>query len=59
VPQSHESLSRAIALMKQYKDIPTDFADDVLAAPAEDAVAIKGFKAYQIHRIRSFKIWQG
>lgn len=64
VPQSRESLSRAIALMGKYKDIPMDFADATLVSLAEDTgiqevftLDIKGFQAYRIHGKKSFKIW--
>ncbi|MBI4844809.1 MAG: PIN domain-containing protein [Nitrospirae bacterium] len=66
VPQSHESLSRAIALMEKYKDIPMDFADATLVAMAEEAAIdevftldIKGFRAYRIYGRKSFRIWPG
>jgi predicted nucleic acid-binding protein len=36
VPQSMESLSRAVALMERYKDIPMDFADATLVSFAEE-----------------------
>lgn len=64
VPQSMESLSRAIALMEKYRDIPMDFADATLVALAEDAgidevftLDRRGFNAYRIHGKKGFKVW--
>lgn len=64
VPQSHESLSRAIMLMEKYKDTPMDFADATLVVLAEETdidevftLDIKGFQSYRIHGRKSFKIW--
>jgi predicted nucleic acid-binding protein len=64
VPQSIESLSRAIILMEKYEDIPMDFADATLVALAEETgidevftLDIKGFNSYRIHGKRAFKIW--
>ena len=64
VPQSHESLSRAIILMEKYNDIPMDFADATLVVLAEEAdidevftLDIKGFQAYRIHGRKAFRIW--
>jgi len=66
VPQSHESLSRAIILMEKYKDIPMDFADATLVTLAEEAdveeiftLDMRGFQAYRIHGRKSFKIRPG
>ena len=66
VPQSHESLSRAIVLMEKYNDIPMDFADATLVVLAEEAdidevftLDVKGFRAYRIHGRRSFTISPG
>lgn len=36
IPQSTESLSRAIILMEKYQDIPMDFADATLVVLAEE-----------------------
>src|SRR3990170_2578507 len=36
VPQSKESLARAIVLMEKYRDIPMDFADATLVILAEE-----------------------
>ena len=64
VPQSMESLSRAIALMERYKDIPMDFADATLVSLAEETgihevftLDVKGFSAYRIHGRKTFKLW--
>ena len=66
VPQSPESLSRAVVLMEKYKDIPMDFADATLVALAEETeidevftLDIRGFSTYRIHGKRSFKVWPG
>lgn len=64
VPQSIESLSRAIALMERYKDIPMDFADATLVSLAEETgidevftLDRRGFSAYRIHGKKLFKVW--
>ncbi|MBI5407956.1 MAG: PIN domain-containing protein [Nitrospirae bacterium] len=64
VPQSPESLSRAVVLMEKYKDIPMDFADATLVTLAEETsidevftLDIKGFSAYRIHGKRPFIVW--
>ena len=64
VPQSLESLSRAIMLMGKYKDIPMDFADATLVVLAEETgideiftLDIRGFSAYRIHSRKAFKVW--
>lgn len=64
VPQSIESLSRAIALMERYKDLPMDFADSTLVSLAEETgvdeiftLDKRGFSVYRIHGKKSFKIW--
>ncbi len=64
VPQSAASLSRAIALMEKYKDVPMDFADATLVTLAEEAdvdevftLDLRGFNSYRIHGKRHFKIW--
>lgn len=66
VPQSHESLSRAIILMEKYKDIPMDFADATLVTLAEETdideiftLDMRGFQTYRIHGKKSFTIWPG
>ncbi len=63
VPQSPESLSRAIIRMEKYKDIPMDFADATLVTLAEETgidevftLDIRGFSAYRIHGKKGFKI---
>jgi predicted nucleic acid-binding protein len=64
IPQSLQSLSRAIILMEKYKDIPMDFADATLVVLAEETgindvftLDIRGFSIYRIHRKKMFKIW--
>ena len=64
VPQSSESLSRAIALMEKYRDIQMDFADATLVSLAEEAgieevftLDRRGFSSYRIHGRRVFMIW--
>lgn len=64
VPQSTESLSRAMVLMDKYKDILMDFADATLVTLAEDTdindiftLDRKGFNSYRIHGKRAFKIF--
>ncbi len=63
VPQSMESLSRAVALMEKYKDIPMDFADATLVSLAEETgthevftLDIRGFSTYRIQGKKAFKI---
>jgi len=64
VPQSIESLSRAIILMGKYQDIPMDFADATLVTLAEElgidevfTLDIRGFSAYRIRGKKAFKVW--
>ena len=63
VPQSTESLARAVTLMEKYKDIPMDFADATLVVLAEAAgidevftLDLKGFSTYRIQGRKSFKV---
>lgn len=63
VPQSLESLSRAIVLMEKYNDIPMDFADATLVALAEETgidevftLDRRGFNSYRIHGKKALKI---
>ncbi len=63
VPQSIESLSRAVALMEKYKDVPMDFADATLVTLAEETgiddvftLDIRGFSAYRILGKKAFRI---
>lgn len=63
VPQSMESLSRAVTLMEKYKDIPMDFADATLVVLAEESgvdevftLDLKGFKSYRIFDKKAFHI---
>jgi len=64
VPQSAESLTRALALMEKYKDVPMDFADATLVTLAEETdvsevftLDMRGFSAYRIHGKKAFTIW--
>lgn len=64
VPQSMEGLSKAIALMERYKDIPMDFADATLVALAEEVeidevftLDKRGFNTYRLHRGKRFRLW--
>ena len=64
VPQSMESLSRAIVLLEKYKDIPMDFADATLVVLAEEmgiddvfTLDKRGFSAYRINGKKAFKMW--
>mgnify|MGYP001606585541 CR=1 FL=1 len=63
VPQSLESLLRAVALMEKYHDIPMDFADATLVVLAEETTVEevftldkKGFHTYRIRGKKSFKV---
>lgn len=64
VPQSLESLKRALELMEKYKDVPMDFADATLVALAEEMVIteiftldVRGFNTYRIHGRKTFRLW--
>ena len=64
VPQSMESLSRAVSLMEKYRDIPMDFADATLVVLAEEmgvdetfTLDLRGFGAYRIAGRKAFKVW--
>lgn len=64
IPQSLESLSRAMTLMEKYRDIPMDFADATLVTLAEgtgiDEVFTldrKGFSVYRMRGKKAFKVW--
>lgn len=64
VPQSIESLSRAVVLMGKYNDTPMDFADATLVVLAEDSGAEdiftldrRGFSTYRMAGRKTFKIW--
>ncbi len=66
VPQSLESLSRAIALMEKYKDTQMDFADATLVVLAEEmginemfTLDHRGFNTYRIHGRKAFTLWPG
>jgi len=63
VPQSAESLSRAVVLMEKYKDTPMDFADATLVVLAEETgidevltLDMRGFSAYRIHGRKTFRV---
>lgn len=64
VPQSIESLTRAIHLMERYKNVPMDFADATLVVLAEETevdeiftLDLRGFHTYRIHGKKAFKTW--
>ncbi|UCD34857.1 MAG: PIN domain-containing protein [Nitrospiraceae bacterium] len=64
VPQSIESLSRAVTLMEKYHDTPMDFADATLVVLAEElrvnevfTLDIRGFSTYRISGKKAFRIW--
>ena len=64
VPQSRESLSRAMVLMEKYRDIPMDFADATLVVLGEElgidevfSLDLKGFGAYRMSGRKAFKVW--
>jgi predicted nucleic acid-binding protein len=64
MPQSPTSLSRAIALMEKYIDVPMDFADATLVVLAEETgidevftLDRRGFITYRISGKKPFKIW--
>jgi len=63
VPQSAESLARAIVLMEKYKDIPMDFADATIVVLAEETgidevftLDLRGFGAYRILGKKPFNV---
>ena len=64
VPQTGQSLSRAMALMEKYRDIPMDFADATLVCLAEETgineimtLDIRGFSAYRFREKKPFAIF--
>jgi hypothetical protein len=64
VPQSIESLSRAVVLMEKYRDMQMDFADATLVSLAEETgidevftLDRRGFSTYRIHGKKVFKLW--
>ncbi len=66
VPQSANSLSRAVVLMEKYKDIPMDFADATLVTLAEETgvdeiftLDRRGFNSYRISGKKPFKVCPG
>lgn len=63
VPQSTESLSRAVVLIEKYKDVPMDFADATIVVLAEETgtdevltLDVRGFSSYRIHGRKTFRI---
>lgn len=63
VPQSTDSLHRAMDLMQKYSDTPMDLAVATLVVLAEDlgvrdilTLDVKGFSAYRIRHKRTFRI---
>lgn len=63
VPQSMDSLSRAVVLIEKYRDIPMDFADATIVVLAEEAgidevltLDMRGFSAYRIHGRKTFSV---
>ncbi len=63
VPQSRDSLSRAMILIEKYKDIPMDFADATIVTLAEETgidevftLDVRGFSAYRVHGRKAFKV---
>lgn len=63
IPQSPESLSRAVVLMEKYSDTPMDFADATLVTLAEQTgidevftLDNRGFSAYRISGKKAFRI---
>lgn len=64
ISQSSESLSRCLALMEKYSDVPMDFADATLVALAEEigtdeifTLDKKGFLTYRLKGKIAFKIY--
>jgi uncharacterized protein len=64
VPQSMESLSRAVVLMEKYRDMQMDFADATLVSLAEETgidevftLDRRGFSTYRIHGKKLFRQW--
>ena len=63
VPQSPESLSRAIFLMEKYANVPMGFADATLVVLAEETgteeiltLDLRGFQTYRISGRKPFKL---
>ncbi|MBI2354683.1 MAG: PIN domain-containing protein [Deltaproteobacteria bacterium] len=66
VPQTPESLRRAMQLMEKYRDVPMGFADATLVALAEErkineifTLDRRGFVTYRIHSRKAFTIYPG
>lgn len=62
VPSTIDSLRRARALMKQYEDLPMDFADATLVVLAEELgtelVFTTDRRDFSVYRIRGWKEFQ-
>jgi len=61
VPQSAESLARAVVVMEKYRDIPMDLADATIVVLAEETgidevltLDTRGFRAYRIQGRKAF-----
>ena len=64
IPQSMDSLSRALDLMEKYSDVPMDLADATLVTLAEETgvhevftLDRRGFYAYRIRGLKAFTVW--
>ena len=64
VPQTRDSLQRAMQLMDKYRDVPMDYADATLVALAEQrktneifTLDRRGFATYRIHSRKAFTIF--
>lgn len=64
VPQTRQSLQRALQLMEKYRDVPMDFADATLVTPAEErsieevlSLDRRGFMTYRIHSRKTFTLY--
>lgn len=66
VPATPESLTRALALMEKYQDVPMDFADATLVVLGEEvqtneifSLDRRGFLTYRLGGRKAFKIYPG
>lgn len=64
ISQSLDSLSRCVALMEKYSDVPMDFADATLVALAEEietneifTLDKKGFFTYRLKGKKTFRVY--
>ncbi|MBW2039241.1 MAG: PIN domain-containing protein [Deltaproteobacteria bacterium] len=64
IPSTAKTLSRCLALMEQYRDIPMDFADATLVALAEEigitevfTLDVKDFNIYCLREKKTFTIY--